>query len=108
MAVFDWLEEWSAHSGNRGCPFINAATELVQSQSEPARQIIRQHKEWWQTVLTDLARDAGANNPESLGEELLLLIEGVNARVLVSGNASSIKSARRIAHLLLHTSLSGA
>ncbi|PSR25684.1 MAG: TetR/AcrR family transcriptional regulator [Sulfobacillus benefaciens] len=106
MAVFDWLEEWSRERGNRGCAFINAAVELVQAQDEPARQIIRRHKEWWQTLLRDLARNAGAKNPESLAEDLLLLIEGVNARVLITGNSSSVASARKIAGLLLRESQS--
>ena len=104
LAVFDWLEEWSGQQGARGCAFLNAAAELVDPQDEPARQVIQKHKAWWQSRLADLAQDAGAADPERLADELLLLIDGVNARVLVTGSARAAASARRVARLLLQES----
>ncbi len=104
LAVFDWLEDWSGQQGNRGCAFLNAAAELVSPEDEPARQVIRQHKQWWQFLLADLARDAGAVNPVRLADELLLLMDGVNARVLVTGNPTIAASAKRVARLLLRES----
>ncbi len=101
LAVFDWLEGWSSQQGIRGCAFLNAAAELVGPQDEPARQVIRQHKQWWQSLLAGLARDAGAADPMRLADELLLLMDGVSARVLVTGNARTVASARRVARLLL-------
>lgn len=104
LAVFDWLEDWSGQQGTRGCAFLNAAAELVNPSDEPARQVIRQHKCWWQSLLGDLARDAGAADPERLAEELLLLMDGVSARVLVTGTAGIAATARRVARLLLRES----
>ena len=104
LAVFDWLEDWSGHQGIRGCAFLNAAAELVNPEDEPARQVIRQHKQWWLSLLADLTRDAGAVNPIRLADELLLLMDGVNARVLVTGNPAIAASAKRIASLLLRES----
>lgn len=106
LAVFDWLEEWSSQQGVRGCAFLNAAAELVGPQYELARQVIRQHKEWWQSLWADLARDAGAEDPSRLADELLLLMDGVSARVLVTGNARAVALARRVACLLLQESQS--
>ncbi len=104
LAVFDWLEAWSSQQGSRGCAFLNASVELVGVQDDSARQIIRQHKEWWQALLAGLAREAGVAEPDRLADELLILIDGVNARVLVTGQAKSAQSARRIAGLLLEES----
>ena len=104
LAVFDWLESWSNQQGFRGCAFLNAAAELVNPQDEHARKLIQQHKQWWQSLLTDLAREAGATDPARLADELLLLMDGVNARVLVSGNGKSAASAQRVARLLLQES----
>lgn len=104
LAVFDWLEEWSRQQGIRGCAFLNAAAELSGSQDESARRVVIQHKQWWQSLLADLARDAGAKDPVRLADELLLLMDGVSARVLVTGNAQSAGVARRVAHLLLQES----
>jgi AcrR family transcriptional regulator len=106
LAVFDWLEDWSGRQGTRGCAFLNAAAELVDPQDEPARQVIRSHKQWWQSLLAGLARDAGARDPVRLADELLLLIDGVSARVLVTGHARVAASARRVARLLLWESRS--
>lgn len=101
LGVFDWLEDWSRQQGTRGCAFLNAAAELVDPEDEPARQVIRNHKQWWQSLLADLARHAGAKDPLGLADALLLLIDGVSARVLVSGDAGVAASARRVARLLL-------
>ncbi len=101
LSVFDWLEDWSGQQGARGCAFLNAAAELVDPHDEPARQVIRKHKQWWLSLLADLARDAGATDPARLADELLLLIDGVNARVLVTGNTRTAALARRVARLLL-------
>lgn len=106
LAVFDWLEDWSSQQGMRGCAFLNAAAELVSPQDEPARQVIRHHKRWWQSLLAGLAQDAGAADPMRLADELLLLMDGVNARVLVTGNVGSAASAKRVARLLLQESQS--
>lgn len=105
LGIFDWLETWSQDQGVRGCAFLNAAAELAGPQDEMARQVVREHKQWWLTLLTDLARDAGAVDPVRLADELLLLMDGVSARVLVMGQAGSAASARRVARLLLQESL---
>ncbi len=105
LTVFDWLEDWSAHRGFRGCAFLNAATELVGPEYEAARHAVRQHKTWWLTLLEGLAREAGAGQPETLAQELLLLLDGANARVLVTGDPSMVTVARRIAAHLVRESL---
>ena len=101
LAVFDWLEAWSAGAGARGCPFLNAASELAGSQYEAARGVVQQHKAWWLAMLEGLAREAGARQPDILAQELLLLIDGANARVLVTGDPKMVAVARGIAaHLV--------
>ncbi len=105
LAVFDWLEAWSAEAGGRGCPFLNAAAELVGPQYQAAREVVRQHKAWWLALLAGLARDAGARNPDTLAQELLLLMDGANARVLVTGDPSMVAVARGIATRLVCESL---
>lgn len=104
LTVFDWLEDWSAHRGFRGCAFLNAATELVGPQYEAARQAVRQHKAWWLALLEGLAREAGTSQPETLAQEFLLLLDGANARVLVTGDPSMVTVARRIAAHLVRAS----
>lgn len=100
LAVFDWLAEWHATEGTRGCAFINAIAELV-DPAHPAREVACRQKRWMRDYLTDLAAEAGISDPARAGADLLLLLDGANARMLVDGDASAASQARRMAETLL-------
>ncbi|MDT4899446.1 MAG: hypothetical protein QOJ78_376, partial [Pseudonocardiales bacterium] len=51
------------------CPFIAAAVELHDA-GHPARVHARDYKKAFAARLTETAREAGATNPEQLGEQL--------------------------------------
>lgn len=76
LAVFD------VHSPL--CPFIGAAVEL-QDPEHPARLLARDYKTAFAARLTEAARAAGAADPEQLGEQLALLLDGASARSRVLG-----------------------
>jgi len=61
------------------CPFIGAAVEL-QDPSHPARLFAHDYKTAFAARLIDTSREAGARNPEQLGEQLALLLDGASAR----------------------------
>ena len=82
LAVFDWLAEFYGRDGARGCAFLNAAAETPDSGA-PAREIIRRQKRWMRGYLAELAGDAGLADPQRVGSQLLLLIDGASSRVLV-------------------------
>lgn len=108
LAVFDWLAEVYAGEARRGCAFVIAAAETPRAD-QPAREIIRRHKQWMTEFLTGLADDAGLANPAQLGSWLLLLIDGASSRVLVEageGSASErideiVQQTRRAAEVLI-------
>ncbi|WP_298339935.1 TetR/AcrR family transcriptional regulator [Ferrimicrobium sp.] len=107
LAVFDWLADWHATQGWRGCAFVNAAAELVHT-SHPAREVVRIHKRWLRDYLAQLAADAGLYQPNRLGAQLMLLIDGANARVLVEGDLSAAQDARKVATVLIqHNTIAG-
>ena len=54
---------------------------------DPARQVARRQKRWTQDFLAQLARDAGLDDPERLGSQLLLLIDGASSRMVVEGDS---------------------
>ena len=64
------------------CPFIGAAVELHDPQ-HPAAQHAREHKLAVAERFTETARAAGAADPERLGEQLALLLDGASARTRV-------------------------
>lgn len=101
LAVFDWLGVWFAsEEGARGCAFVNAAAEIGAS-SHPAREVAHRHKLWMREYLAGLAGEAGFNDPEQLGSDLMLLVDGANARMTVDGDPKAAVDARRVAALLL-------
>jgi AcrR family transcriptional regulator len=61
------------------CPFIAAAVE-IQDPGHPARELARDYKTAFAGRLTEAAREAGASDPEQLGEQLALLLDGASAR----------------------------
>ena len=61
------------------CPFIAAAVE-IQDPDHPARVYARDYKKAFALRLTEAAREAGATDPEQLGEQLALLLDGASAR----------------------------
>lgn len=104
LAVFDWLARAAAEADFRGCAFLNAAAELVQPTDQPARAMARKHKAWWRELFTELAAEADLRAPEEVGDELLLLVDGAYARLVVDGTAQPVQVARRLAQVLLQHS----
>ncbi|MEV7389074.1 MULTISPECIES: TetR/AcrR family transcriptional regulator [unclassified Streptomyces] len=100
LAVFDWLALGHAKPGFRGCPFTNAAVELPDA-GHPARAVILAYKTSLRTTLAGLAADAGLADPEELGSDLLLLIDGANARVVHSGDHTAMRRAGSAAARLI-------
>ncbi len=85
------------------CPFIAAAVE-INDPDHPARMYARGYKQALAARLTETAREAGATNPEQLGEQLALLLDGAAARSRVL-NTSTFSTAAAIATVLIDTAI---
>jgi AcrR family transcriptional regulator len=85
------------------CPFIAAAVE-IHDPGHPARVYARDYKQALAARLTETAREAGATNPEQLGEELALLLDGAAARSRVL-NTSTFSTAATIAAVLIDNAI---
>jgi AcrR family transcriptional regulator len=81
------------------CPYIAAAVELHDPE-HPAAQYARDYKRTIAARLAETAREAGATDPEQLGEQLALLLDGAAARTRVL-NAESFPTAAAIAAVLI-------
>lgn len=108
LAIFDWIAEVHRKSGLRGCAFLNAAVEFVDQSDEPALAVVRQHKEWWLGVFTALLAEAAVPDRDELAEELMVLLDGASARVLVTGGIEPVAVARRLAAMAIDTRRGGA
>jgi AcrR family transcriptional regulator len=88
------------------CPFIAAAVELP-DPDHPARVYARDYKKAFAARLVDTAREAGAADPEQLGEQLALLLDGASARSRVL-NTDTLATASAIAAVLVDNALPAA
>ncbi|GAA1591154.1 MULTISPECIES: TetR/AcrR family transcriptional regulator [Kribbella] len=85
------------------CPYIAAAVELNDPQ-HPARRQAHDYKRAIAARLADTAREAGAADPEQLGEQLALLLDGAAARTRVL-NADAFRTAAAIAAVLVDAAI---
>ena len=74
-ALFDNYMTLTCKDGSRGCSFGNAVVELPEGD-HPGRRVIEQHKAEMRGRLRALSSEAGATDPEALGDTLMLLMEG--------------------------------
>ncbi|MFJ4714101.1 TetR/AcrR family transcriptional regulator [Streptomyces sp. NPDC088785] len=88
------------------CPYIAASVE-IHDPLHPASQYAREYKLAVAARLTATAREAGAADPEQLGEQLALLLDGASARTRVL-NAESYPTAAAIAAVLIDNALPAA
>lgn len=85
------------------CPYIAAAVEL-HDPAHPASQYARDYKTTIAARLAATAREAGAADPDQLGEQLALLLDGASARTRVL-NADSFPTAAAIAAVLIDNAI---
>jgi AcrR family transcriptional regulator len=97
-AVFDALDRWYAEPAFRGCGIVNAAT---QHHDDPARAVAARHLNRHIELLTDIAVDAGAEDPHTLARQLLMLVEGATVVADHHGSAGAARDARSAALTLL-------
>lgn len=100
QSCFDALRAWFASEGFHGCAFLNAAGEI----GDPANSI-RRVSQWHKLRLRDYLREltaaSGLPEPDSLADELLVLIDGAISVALVFGGTEAADTAARVACRLL-------
>jgi len=98
LAVFDYLEKWFAEPDFRGCPWMNAYGELGPTSAAIAAEV-HYHQREFQTLVTDLAREAGCSPADA--HAIYLLAEGAVAVAAVQHRAAPAVDARHAAQRLL-------
>ncbi|MFJ8433908.1 TetR/AcrR family transcriptional regulator [Kitasatospora sp. NPDC094019] len=98
LAVFDWLADWFARPGFRGCAFVNSHGELG-ATAPGVTAAARRHKEALRDYLDGLAEDAGC--PAGTGVRLALLAEGAITLAALAVAPAPATEAREVARLLL-------
>lgn len=98
LAIFDWLFDWLARDGHRGCAWINAFGELGGTSSAVA-EAVRRHKKRLRNYVNDVVAGTGA--PRATADAIFLLVEGCMVTAGISGNAEAAEQAKGAADRLL-------
>ena len=99
LGVFDVLGEMASAPGFRGCAFYNASAESP--PGAPAEEIADTNRAWTRGLFTELARDAGAGDPEALADSFVLLYDGAMVSTRMDRRSSAAGTAKAMAAVLL-------
>jgi len=106
-AIFDNLARSVRHPKWKGCGFLRTTAELANLPGHPAIKIGAAHKKkfegWLREVFT--AEQIGA--ADELARQMLLLLDGSFAVVLLHRDAGYMESAGSAAHALVAAALAG-
>jgi AcrR family transcriptional regulator len=100
LALFDQLHARFAKGDFRGCPFVNAVTELAED-CETARAIALNYKGERRKHIASLLVLAGASDPDALASHITLLFEGAIASMLVAQDPAIAIQAQKAAAVLM-------
>ncbi len=103
--LFHAFEEVASDADScRGCPIANASVEIVDA-NHPARLVVIRHHQEMLSRLRRLAAELGANDPDQLGDSLMLLMGGSFLSRLCFDDLGPVRSVSDIARQLidLHT-----
>ena len=100
LGTFDSLERRFGAKDFRGCPFVNAVTELG-AEDHAVRKIATAFKDGRRARFHDLLKRLGAANAERLATQLQLLVDGAIAADLVHNDPSMAVAAKQAARVLL-------
>ena len=98
LGVFEAQGELFADPGFRGCAFVSASAE---SPGEAVSRAADDYRGWVRGLLTGLAREAGAPDPEKLGRQLHMIYDGASLSARMDRDPSSSVAARAAAETLL-------
>lgn len=99
-SLFTVIEQILNDDTFQGCIFVNVAIEFP-LQHEPAHVAAAQHKRAIESMVQDLAAQAGAANPQQMAKELCLIMEGAYITRHVTGDKTTIEVAHRLADMVI-------
>ncbi len=100
--MFEAQGELFAEPGFRGCAFASASAE---AHGEAVDRAADDYRAWVRALLTGLAREAGAPDPETLGRQLHMVYDGASQSARMDHDPSACAAARAAAEALLDAAL---
>lgn len=105
VGMFDALTTACRREGYHGCAFINTAAETPGGSGVHDRTV--EHKRLVLTWVTDLARRAGAADPDRLARQLTLLLDGGLSAGVLDAEPDAPEAAKAAARTLVDAACRG-
>jgi hypothetical protein len=99
-ALFELVEEWVRSKTFRGCPFLNAVSELP-DPAHPARDAVRRHREWLHGLVRGLVASAGTRDVARVTRAIVVLYDGAIASAVQDADPGAVVAASHAASRLL-------
>ena len=99
LCVFDLLGEIAVKPEFRGCAFVRASADA--SAGGKVKAACAESRAWMLEMFTTLARECDVADPETLGEQLVLLYDGAMIAAHVDRNRKAADEARALVAKLL-------
>lgn len=99
LGVFDIVGEIAASTGFRGCAFHNASAESRPGSA--VEEVSDRTRAWVRSLFVELARAAGADDPDGLAGQLVLLYDGASMGAQMDRNPAAAASAKAVAEILI-------
>jgi AcrR family transcriptional regulator len=100
LRLFDMLGELVGSKDFRGCPFLNAASELPEP-SHPARAVMIRQREWLHGLIRGLLSAAGVRDLDRASRAVVVLYDGALASAVLDGDTGAPAAARYAVERLL-------
>jgi AcrR family transcriptional regulator len=104
IVLFDVLHDWFNGASFRGCIFMNAAVAFP-IPNDPVHIAAAAHGASLFTAIRAIAEKAGADDPDLIANQILMLISGSLVARHVSNDSAAAKTARTAAEMLLERHL---
>jgi AcrR family transcriptional regulator len=99
LGVFEVQGLSFVEPGFRGCAFVGANAEATDGTS--IKEITENYRGWVRSLFLDLAKEAGAADPERLAGQLVLLYDGAGISAWMDHNPDTAQTSKSVAAALI-------
>ncbi|MGV8938321.1 MAG: TetR/AcrR family transcriptional regulator [Allorhizobium sp.] len=101
--IFIHLAQSARHPKWKGCGFLRTVAELANMPGHPAVKVAARHKKRVEDWLSDLLAADGVEEPERLARQVMMLLDGAFAVVLLHRDPTYLEAAGQAARTLVST-----
>jgi AcrR family transcriptional regulator len=99
LGMFDWLADSVSKPTFHGCYFQRANAEL--KPDSPGRTVLGTSREWTDTLLENLAKEARLAQPKKVARQLHMLLDGAIVSAAMDNAQSAPATAKAMAVLVI-------